>query len=250
MLYVAIGAIVFFFSGILAMAGLGAAFLFVPIFYWLGVPLDVATSTALLLNVVSLSFASATYWRAHLVNLAVGVPITIGAVVLAPLGARAAPRIDTNILLGLFAGFLVFAGAMMLFYRRGANRKLRSRRTEVAVGAGVGGVAGFLGGMLGVGGGNIILPALNGAGLDAKVAAGTTGLAVVFSSLSGFLGRIAVGHLDGVLLAVSAVAAAGGSVVGSRMMTTRISSSQLKRLIGVLLWVIAAKIAWDLARAG
>lgn len=72
MVYVVIAVIVFVLSGVLAMAGLGAAFLFVPIFYWLGVPLPVATSTALLLNVVSLSFASATYWRAHLVNLALG----------------------------------------------------------------------------------------------------------------------------------------------------------------------------------
>ena len=50
--------IVFVFSGLLAMAGLGAAFLFVPFFYYLGVPLAEATPTALLLNVVSLSFAT------------------------------------------------------------------------------------------------------------------------------------------------------------------------------------------------
>jgi len=250
MLYVAIALIVFVLSGVLAMAGLGAAFLFVPIFYWLGVPLDVATSTALLLNVVSLSFASATYWRAHLVNLALGVPITLAAVVLAPVGARVAPRVDTHILLALLAAFLVFAGAMMLFYRRSENARTLGRRTEVAVGVGVGGLAGFLGGLLGVGGGNIILPALNGAGLETKVAAGTTGLAVVFSSLSGFLGRIAVSNLNGVLVGVSAVAAAGGSLVGSHLMTSKISNLQLKRLIAVVLWVVAAKIAWDLATGG
>jgi len=248
MLYVVIAVIVFVLSGVLAMAGLGAAFLFVPIFYWLGVPLPVATSTALLLNVVSLSFASVTYWRAHLVNLALGVPITIAAVILAPVGARVAPHVDTNILLGLLATFLVFAGAMMLFYRRSEDVRTRSRRAELAMGTGVGGVAGFLGGLLGVGGGNIVLPALNTAGLDAKVAAGTTGLVVVFSSLSGFLGRIAVGNLDGILVGVSAVAAAGGSFVGSRVMTTRISNVQLKRLIALILWVVAAKILWDLTR--
>jgi uncharacterized membrane protein YfcA len=247
MLYVAIAVIVFVLSGVLAMAGLGAAFLFVPIFFWLGVPLQVATSTALLLNVVSLSFASATYWRAHLVNLALGVPITLAAVVLAPFGARVAPRIDTNVLLGLFAAFLLFAGGMMLFYRRREGQRAHSRPAEVAVGAGVGGVAGFLGGLLGVGGGNIILPALNGAGLEAKVAAGTTGLAVVFSSLSGFLGRIALGNLNGVLVGVSAAAAAGGSLVGSRLMTSKVTNAQLKRLIAFVLWVVAAKIVWDLA---
>ena len=248
MLYVVIAVVVFVLSGVLAMAGLGAAFLFVPIFYWLGVPLPVATSTALLLNVVSLSFASVTYWRAHLVNLALGIPITIAAVILAPVGARVAPHVDTNVLLGLLAAFLVFAGAMMLFYRRSEDVRTRSRRAELAMGTGVGGVAGFLGGLLGVGGGNIVLPALNTAGLDAKVAAGTTGLVVVFSSLSGFLGRIAVGNLDGVLVGVSAVAAAGGSFVGSRVMTTRISNLQLKRLIALILWVVAAKILWDLTR--
>jgi hypothetical protein len=50
--------LVFIFSGLLAMAGLRAAFLFAPLFAYLGVPLAEATPTALLLNVVSLLFAA------------------------------------------------------------------------------------------------------------------------------------------------------------------------------------------------
>ena len=247
MLYVAIAVIVFVLSGVLAMAGLGAAFLFVPIFYWLGIKLSTASSTALLLNVVSLSFASATYWRAHLVNLRLGIPITIAAVALAPLGALAAPHVPTNILLALFAAFLIFAASMMLFRHRRPAAGKRGRAVELSAGSGVGGIAGFLGGLLGVGGGNIILPALDGAGLEAKIAAGTTSLAVVFSSLSGFLGRISVGHLNPVLLAVSVVATAAGSLAGAHLMTSRISSPQLKRLIAVVLLAAAIKIIWDLA---
>jgi hypothetical protein len=245
-LYVVIAVIVFVLSGVLAMAGLGAAFLFVPIFYWLGIPLGVASSTALLLNVVSLGFASAVYWRAHLVNLRFGIPITIAAVALAPLGASAAPHVSTRILLAILAAFLVFAGSMMLFYRPRAGVRSRGRPTEVAIGSGVGGVAGFLGGLLGVGGGNVILPALSGAGLEAKVVAGTTGFAVVFSSLSGFLGRISMGGVNGLLLGVSVTATAAGSLVGSRLMTSRLSSLQLKRLIAVVLWAVAVKIIWGL----
>ncbi len=247
MLYVAIAVIVFVLSGVLAMAGLGAAFLFVPIFYWLGIKLSTASSTALLLNVVSLSFASVTYWRAHLVNLRLGIPITIAAVALAPLGALAAPHVPTNILLALFATFLIFAASMMLLHHRKPAARKRSRAGELAAGSGVGGIAGFLGGLLGVGGGNIILPALDGAGLEAKIAAGTTSLAVVFSSLSGFLGRISVGHLNPVLLAVSVTATAAGSLAGAHLMTSRISSPQLKRLIAVVLLAAATKIIWDLA---
>jgi len=37
-----------------------------------------------------------------------------------------------------------------------------------------------------------------------------------------------------------------GSLTGSHVMQTRLSSAQLKRFIGVLLWVIAAKMAIDL----
>ena len=238
--------LVFAFSGVMAMAGIGAAFLFVPLFYYLGVPLAEATPVALLLNVVSLVVAVVTYWRAGLVNMRIGVPMMLVAVVLSPLGARTTALVDTTLLLALFAAFLVFAGGMMLFYRAKERTEPLSRRAEMGAGVGVGGVAGFLGGMLGVGGGNFVLPALNWMGFDAKVAAGTTSFVVVFASLSGFLGHATMGGLDPGFAGTMAVAAAAGSTVGSRLMTTRISSAQLKKVIGVLLWLIATKMIWDL----
>ncbi|MGQ9480431.1 sulfite exporter TauE/SafE family protein [Chloroflexus sp.] len=240
--------LVFVFSGLMAMAGLGAAFLFVPLFYYMGMPLAKATPAALLLNVVSLLFATINYWRGKLINWPVGIPILVMAVLLAPLGARVTPLVNKQLLLGLFAVFLVFAGAMMLFYKAKPRLQPFSRRAESVIGAGVGSVAGFLGGLLGVGGGNFIVPVLNWLGLDAKVAAGTTALVVVFASFSGFLGHATLGGLDPTFLIVTAVATASGSIVGSQLMKTRLSSTQLKRIIGILLWVIAAKMIFDLFR--
>jgi len=247
-IYVISAVLVFAFSGLLAMAGLGAAFLFVPLFYYLGVPLAEATPTALLLNVVSLLFATINYWRGKLINFRVGLPVLIVAVILSPFGARLTPHMDTRLLLGLFAAFLIFAGFMMLFYQAKKRERELSRRVEVAAGAGVGGVAGFLGGLLGVGGGNFILPVLNWLGLDAKVAAGTTALIVVFSSLSGFLGHATLGGLDPLFIGIMAVMAAAGSIIGSQLMKTKLSSAQLKKFIGVLLWLIAAKMIYDLVK--
>jgi len=117
MIYIISAALVFVFSGLLAMAGIGAAFLFVPLFYYLGVPLAEATPTALLLNVVSLLFATINYWRGKLINFRVGLPVLIVAVILSPFGARLTPHVDKTLLLSLFAAFLVFAGFMMLFYK-------------------------------------------------------------------------------------------------------------------------------------
>jgi uncharacterized membrane protein YfcA len=247
LLYLVGGAAVFVGSGIMAMAGLGAAFLFVPLFFYMGVPLGQATSTALLLNAVSLSAATVAYARAGLVDWRAGVPVLVAAVVLAPIGAALTVPVDRDVLLWVFVGFLVFAGAMMLFYRARAGRRERGPLVEAGLGAGLGSVAGFLGGLLGVGGGNIVLPGLTWLGLDAKVAAGTTALAVVFSSLSGFLGHAALGGLDPAFIATMGGLAAAGSLAGSHVMRTRLSGSQLKRLIGILLWVIAAKMAMDLA---
>ncbi len=247
-IYLVSAALVFIFSGLLAMAGLGAAFLFVPLFYYLGVPLAEATPTALLLNVVSLLFAAINYWRGKLINWRVGLPVIVTAVILSPIGARLTASVNKTLLLSLFAAFLVFAGAMMLFYKAKKREQALARPVEVAAGAGVGSVAGFLGGLLGIGGGNFIVPVLNWLGLDAKVAAGTTAFVVVFSSFSGFLGHATMGGLDPLFVGVMAVMAAAGSIVGSQLMKTRISSPQLKRIIGVLLWGIAAKMIFDLLK--
>lgn len=245
-IYLVSAFLVLFFSGLLAMAGLGAAFLFVPLFYYLGVPIAEVTPAALLLNVVSLLFATINYWRGRLINWRLGIPIMLAAVVLAPIGARLTPFIEKQIFLGLFAVFLIFAGSMMLFYKAKPRTKAISRPAEISLGAGVGGFAGFLGGLLGVGGGNFIVPVLNWLGLDAKVAAGTTAFVVVFASFSGFLGHMTLGDLDPWFVGIMAVMAAIGSIVGSQLMKNRLSSTQLKRVIGLLLWLIAAKMIFDI----
>jgi len=247
-IYLVSAALVFVFSGLLAMAGLGAAFLFVPLFYYLGVPLAEATPTALLLNVVSLLFATINYWRGKLINWRVGLPVMIAAVLLSPVGARLTQYVNKTVLLAMFAAFLVFAGSMMLFYKAKKRETALSRPIEIASGVGVGTAAGFLGGLLGVGGGNFILPVLNWLGLDAKMAAGTTAMVVVFSSLSGFLAHATMSGLDPWFVGIMAIVAAGGSIVGSQLMKTKISSSQLKKIIGILLFVIAAKMIFDLVK--
>lgn len=247
-IYVISAVLVFIFSGLLAMAGLGAAFLFVPLFYYLGVPLAEATPTALLLNVVSLLFATINYWRGKLINWRVGIPVLVAAVILSPIGARLTQYVDKTVLLAMFAAFLIFAGIMMLFYTAKKREQPLSRAVEVTAGTGVGTLAGFLGGLLGVGGGNFILPVLNWLGLDAKMAAGTTALVVVFSSLSGFLGHATMGGLDPFFIGIMAVMAAGGSIIGSQLMKTKLSNTQLKKVIGVLLFLIAAKMIFDLVK--
>jgi uncharacterized membrane protein YfcA len=149
-------------------------------------------------------------------------------------------------LLWLFVGFLIFAGYMMLFFKAKRKEVQRSHALEIGTGATVGGIAGYLGGLLGVGGGNFIVPALVWLGFDAKKASGTTSFIVIFSSLAGFLGHTAMGHINAPLLALSALGSIAGAYLGAWLMARKLQSAQVKTIIGVVLYVIAARMLWGL----
>ena len=62
--------------------------------------------------------------------------------------------------------------------------------------------------MLGVGGGNFIVPVLVWLGFNPKKASATTSFIVIFSSFSGFLGHATLGHMDIKLLMFTAIGSA------------------------------------------
>jgi Predicted permeases len=233
------------FTIVLTVAGLGAAFILVPVYLALGVSMHSAQATALLLNAIAMAFACARFIPAKLVDFRIAVPIVIVATVLSPLGAYTSSFMPVTTLKWLFVGFLVFAAMMMLFYKP-KPRPAMAPAQVAGVGMGVGGAAGFLGGMLGVGGGNFVVPALVWLGLDAKRAAGTTAFVVVFASFTGFLGQASIAKIDGGLLAWTAVASIVGALIGSWLMHRKLQAAQVKTSIGVLLIFIAATMAYKL----
>jgi uncharacterized membrane protein YfcA len=234
--------IVFVFTTVLTMAGLGAAFILIPAFYWLGVPLKEAMAIALLLNGISMIFASMANARHKLIIYKVAIPIAVVATILSPVGAYSTQFVPKNALLWAFAGFLVFAGSMMLFYRPKQKVRVESATRDIASGGLIGAFAGYLGGLLGVGGGNFIIPVLVGRGMDPKKASGTTAFVVVFASLAGFLGHAAIGGINMSLLIVTSVVSIAGAILGANLMSSKLKSSQVKVVIGVVLYVVALKI--------
>jgi uncharacterized protein len=136
---------------------------------------------------------------------------------------------------------------MMLFYApKKRNDGEASSDKELKTGVGVGIGAGYLGGLLGMGGGNFIVPALIWLGFDPKNASATTAFIVVFSSLSGFFGHAALGNINWNLLLFSAVGSIAGAIVGSWLMHKKLEAKQVKRIIGIVLYAIAVKMAWGL----
>lgn len=239
-------AVVLVFSALFAMMGLGAAFLFVPFFYYLGADLRTAIPTALFLNAVSMPFAAATYARARLIDYRAALPLLLAAAAFAPAGARASQYAPRPLLLGLFTAFLIYAGISMLRRRSGKGVPPARPRRALAVNAGTGAFAGFLGGLLGVGGGNFIVPVLNWLGYPPKVAVGTTALVVVAASWAGFLGHATLAALEPRLLLIFGTAAVLGTLVGARVTAVHLHGHQVNRVVGVGLLLVAAKMLWDL----
>jgi len=240
------GLVTLFFTTLLTIAGVGAAFILIPVFVALGIDIHIAMATALLLNSIAMSFASYRFIRAKLVLWKVAIPILLVATALSPLGAWVSQGLDRTVLLWGFVGFLLFAAAMMLFYKPRPREVEQARAAQVGYGVAVGGFAGFLGGLLGVGGGNFIVPVLVWLGINPKKASATTSFIVIFSSFSGFLGHASLGSMSYGLLGWTAVASAVGAIIGSWLVTEKLHRRQVKLTIGVVLLGIAAKMMWGL----
>lgn len=247
MIYLLASLITFVFTTVLTIAGVGAAFILIPVFVALGVPLLTAMSTALLLNSIAMAVASFYNARAGLIVYRTALPILIIASLLSPLGAITAEHLSRRLLLWLFVGFLIFAGSMMLWYKP-KKREISDHKKLIAYGAGVGGFAGYIGGLLGVGGGNLIVPALVWLGFDPKKASATTAFIVIFSSFAGFLGHISLGNIDHNLLILCAAGSIAGALLGNYLMRKKLSAPQVKKVIGIVLYIIAVKMIWDLLK--
>jgi uncharacterized protein len=240
------GAVTLVFTTLLTIAGVGAAFILIPVFIALGINIHVAMATALLLNSIAMIFASYRFIKAKLVLWKVAVPILIVATALSPLGAWVSQGLDRTVLLWGFVAFLLFAAGMMLFYKPHERQVESSRGKQIAYGVAVGVMAGFLGGLLGVGGGNFIVPVLVWLGINPKKASATTSFIVIFSSFSGFLGHASLGSISYGLLGLTAVGSALGAVIGAWLMTEKLKRRQVKLIIGVVLLGIAAKMIFNL----
>jgi hypothetical protein len=175
------------------------------------------------------------------------LPILVFASVFSPVGAITAEHLSRTLLLWLFVGFLIFAGSMMLWYKP-KKKEISDSKKLIIYGVAVGGFAGYIGGLLGVGGGNLIVPALVWLGIDPKKASATTSFIVIFSSFSGFLGHISVGNIDFYLLVLCAIGSIAGGLLGNYLMRKRLTAPQVKKVIGIVLYIIAVKMLWDLLK--
>jgi hypothetical protein len=136
---------------------------------------------------------------------------------------------------------LIVAAWRLLSGDAGVSEAVRPSSTKAAV---VGGGIGLASGVIGLGGGIFLLPALMlGRWATAKEAAATTSLFVWLNSLAGLTGAGLAGRIDldiGLLVPFASVVLVGG-FLGSRFGSRMSSQSGVKGLLVVVLVMAALK---------
>ena len=226
----------------LGLLGGGGSILTVPVLvYALGFDVKPAVAMSLILVGLTSLVGAAVHWRLGNVRFSSAALFAVLAMTGAFAGARLSALVPSTIQLALLA--LVMLAASVSMFRRSprqpeedASRGGPRARALVPVAIGVG----LLTGLLGVGGGFLVVPAL---ALLVRVpmrqAVGTSLAVIALSSASGAVGYLGVVPIDWAFIARFAAVAAAGALGGAAMIRL-ISVSALRRSFAVLLLAVGA----------
>jgi uncharacterized membrane protein YfcA len=227
---------------VLGLLGGGGSVLTVPILiYALHVPVKQAIATSLCVVGLVAFIGFLSHLRQGTVRVRVALAFGPAAVVAAYVGAKIAKHVPPTVQLVMFAVVGLVGSVLML---RGTFRKAQvvetehefqpDRRTLILLGLeGLG--VGLLTGLIGVGGGFLIVPALVlVAKQPMRLAIGTSLLVIAMNALSGFAGNIGTVPIDWYLILWFTSVAAIGSIIGS-VLSSRVPQRNLKQVFGVLL---------------
>jgi uncharacterized membrane protein YfcA len=234
--------------------GVGGAFILVPIFAWLGLPIYEAETLGLFMALFSSSTACMGYHHGGHIRYKTAATLIAGMLVCSPLASYLSAVVNKTFIFLVFSLLLAAGGSMMLFYSpkskpHGAGPE--DAKVHHALGFAAGSLIGFFSGLLGIGGGILLGPFLLWKGFDAKDISGTSSFFVVFSAFTGFIGHLdfmreAHVHVNFPLFGLVVMAALGGGAIGSHLARFRLKTIHIRRIIGSLEYLMALKILWTL----
>ena len=241
MLYAFLGAVAI--GLVLGLLGSGGSILTVPVLVYLaGQPDKVAIAESLAIVGAIASVGAASYARQRLVDWRAVVGFGVPGIVGTYLGAVAAAHVPGAVQLVLFGVVMLAAAGAMLRGRAGLEGEARGKKPAWMV-ALLGASVGVMTGLVGVGGGFLIVPALVLlVGLDMRLAVGTSLSIIVLNSATGFVTYLDVlaaagGAVDWRLVGAFAAVGVVGSLVGSRL-SGRVPQAGLRRGFAVFLVVM------------
>lgn len=224
----------------LGVLGAGGAILLLPVLvYVAGVAPPQAVPMSMAVMSVTSLVGALGYLRRGDVSLRLAVVFGLGGMAGAFTGTHFTHLVPPRILMLIFAGVLLVVGTLMLTRRNALTCSqpcLPPRCFTIAFSIGL------LTGLLGVGGGFLLVPALmRFAGLPPRAAAGTSLALISLNSFVGLAGQLRFVSLDWAAAASMLLFAVVG-LVGGLMLAPRMQGDHLKRALAVLLVAIGLGI--------
>ena len=276
-LLLGMGGAIGFISG---MFGVGGGFLLTPLLIFVGVPAPVAVATSSVHIAASSVTGSLTYWRRQALDVKLGVVLVAGGLIGTLTGVfffnqmRRLGHLDLIITLSyvtllMSVGCLMFVESIgaMLERRRGKNTALRHpgehrwyerlpftmrfHRSKISTSVipllVLGGVIGFIGTVLGIGGGFLVVPALIYLfRVPTAVVVGTSLFQILFTMMVATFLHATVSQAVDVLLALTLVV---GGVVGAQFGARTgqsLKGEHFRILLALLILAVGIRFALDI----
>lgn len=241
---------------ILALTGAGGGILAVPLLvFGTGIGVAAAGPIGLMAVGMAASLGAALGLRAGIVRYRAAVLIAAAGMVVSPAGLWAARQIDGRPLALLFALVLLYVAmntarqasgnaiahtaAHVVCTRDGESGRFLWTRPCVQAMTLSGGLAGLLSGLLGVGGGFVMVPALQRyTDLPMKSAVATSLAVIALISLAGVGATAASGQMDWAIALPFSSGALGGMLAG-RGLAARLAGPQLQKSFAAVSALVA-----------
>jgi uncharacterized protein len=270
-----LGGIVGFLSGLF---GVGGGFLITPLLFFIGIPPAIAVATGANQVVAASISGVLAQLKRKAVDFRMGFVLLVGGFAGSAAGVwvfaklTAAGQVDLFVQLSyvLFLGgigmtmFIESAGSMLRSKKSGPIRrahthswvhglpfKMKFRASGLYISVlppmAVGALVGFMGAVMGVGGGFIMVPAMIYLlGMPTKVVIGTSLFQIIFvSAFATLLHATSSNTVDMMLALLLIVGGVIGAQFGARL-SGRLKAEQLRILLSLMVISVALKIALDL----
>ena len=276
-LVLAMGLAVGFISG---MFGIGGGFLMTPLLIFIGISPAVAVASVAS-HIAASSFTGAlTYWRKRAVDVALAMMLLSAGIIGTAVGVwlftmlRAVDQLD--LVIGLsYVTLLTAVGGLMInesvqaelramrggratLRRPGSHNwvhglplKMRFKRSKIYVSAipvwGIGFIIGFVGAILGIGGGFLLVPMLiYFLRVPTATVIGTSMVLTLVTMASATVMHAATNHLvDAVLALILMVGGVIGAQFGART-GQKMRGERLRLLLGLLVFAVGLRFAYEL----
>ncbi|HIQ50974.1 MAG TPA: sulfite exporter TauE/SafE family protein [Nautiliaceae bacterium] len=227
----------FILSSLFAIGGMGSAIALIPILHFIGIEFNVSKVIGLFVNTATTITSTLINIKRKILDIKVAIPLAISLSIFAPIGALFSKEVPIDLIKFLFSIFLFFS-ATLIFIKKEQKLKITNKWIMVSLGM----VVGFISGLLGIGGGALLMPALIFLGFDAKKMAIILSFVIPFSTFFAFLTYLSFVKVDWTLLIAALFGAIIGGYVGNYIMHFKLNQRQIKKLIALFLYIIAIKM--------